>query len=218
MKFSDGTLSLLKNFTNINESILFRPGNTIATITERSNVYATAIVPETFERECAIYQLSKFLGVISLFDEPDVDFAERQALIKNGKQSVRYTYADPRMIKAPPVQGIKAPNWDVSFELSAGVLQSFLKGLHVMQLPEMAIIGDGETITIEAINASNATNDTYKHEVGETDQVFKTILEQQWLVMLPKDYTVGISRKGLVSFSRPDLTYFIAASDKSKFS
>ena len=65
---SNRTLDVLKNFSTINSNILVRPGNVINTISPIKNVMAEATVEENFDTEFGIWDLGKFLGTISLFD------------------------------------------------------------------------------------------------------------------------------------------------------
>jgi len=98
MKLSENTISVLKNFATINPSVLIKQGNTIATISPQRTILARATVEEEFPQQFAIYELAKFLGVLSLFKEPELEFGPQQVMITSGKQSVNYTYADPSMV------------------------------------------------------------------------------------------------------------------------
>ena len=67
MKLSDNTLKLLNNFSTINSGITVKSGNEIATVSAMKNIFAKAVVDETFEQEHSIYDLSEYLGAVSLF-------------------------------------------------------------------------------------------------------------------------------------------------------
>ena len=58
MKISNKTLDVLKNFSEINQSILITQGNKIKTVSALKNILAHAEVEETFPKDFAIYQLS----------------------------------------------------------------------------------------------------------------------------------------------------------------
>ena len=66
MKLSDSTLSLLKNFSSINQSILFKEGSKLRTISVMKNILAEATVSEEFARDFGIYDLNQFLNGLSL--------------------------------------------------------------------------------------------------------------------------------------------------------
>ena len=74
MKVSSQTLSVLKNFSEINENILVKPGNTITTISTLKNVLAQATIDERFEQEFSIYKLPEFLRSVELFEKPELNF------------------------------------------------------------------------------------------------------------------------------------------------
>ncbi len=87
MKLSENTLEVLKNFASINQSILFTEGKELDTVSVQKNVLASATVTETFKssngEDFAIYDLNEFLSTVSLFDDPDVNFGEQFATIKD---------------------------------------------------------------------------------------------------------------------------------------
>lgn len=217
MKLSSETITVLKNFSTINPSILFRKGNTVSTVSPMKSIFAKVNVKEDFPNSCAIYELNKFLGVLSLFKEPELDFKDNHVLISNGAQSVRYTYASPEMITTPPENDIKFPGADVTFTLTADNLGSILKALSVLSLPEIAIVGDGSDIKVEAVNSKNKTADSYSVVVGKTDKVFNMILKAENLKFLIRDYNVEISRKGISRFISDDVTYWVATEANSTF-
>ena len=55
MKLSDKTLSLLKNFSNINQSILFKEGSSLRTISVMKNILAEAKITEEIPKDFGIY-------------------------------------------------------------------------------------------------------------------------------------------------------------------
>ena len=103
MKLSDNTLTLLKNFAGINQSILVKQGNKLRTISIAKNILAEAEITEEFPREFAVYDLNQFLNGLSLHQDPDLDFTENSYItIREGKRRVKYFYADPNVIISPP--------------------------------------------------------------------------------------------------------------------
>ena len=114
MKLSDNALAILKNFAGINNSILVKEGNKLRTISVAKNILAEAEIKEEFPRDFAIYDLNQFLNGLSLHQDPDLDFREDSYLsIKEGKRRVKYFFADPNVIIAPPEKEIQLPSQDV---------------------------------------------------------------------------------------------------------
>ena len=83
MELKESTLSILKNFASINPNIVIAEGNTLKTITEAKNVLATATVEESFPKTVGIYDLSEFLGVLSLVDVPKLEFNDDFAIVSD---------------------------------------------------------------------------------------------------------------------------------------
>ena len=136
------TIQTLKAFSMINPSLLFKPGNVIKTISPAKTILAKATVPATFDREFAIYDLIRFLGAYSMFDEADLDFGERSVRIGSGKEKINYLYADPAVIVVAPDKELVVENPVVEFELTSDLLQRTLKALSMIGAPEVAVTGE----------------------------------------------------------------------------
>ena len=74
MKLSSHTTSVLKNFATINQNLVIKQGSEMTTMSAMKNIIARATVEETFPQEIAIYDLNEFLGALSLFTNPILDF------------------------------------------------------------------------------------------------------------------------------------------------
>ena len=136
MQLSDKTLNLLKNFAGINQSILFKQGKTIRTISVMKNILAEVNVDEEFERDFGIYNLNEFLNAMSLYQDPQLDFKnESYVSIREGKTRSKYFFADPAVIVTPPDKSITLPSEDVSFELNTQQLDKLLKLLQSTVFP-----------------------------------------------------------------------------------
>jgi len=93
---STKTLDVLKNFSSINSSIVFRKGSTVRTISNAENILAKFTSEEVFPVDFAIYDLSQFLCGIYLFSNPQLEFDnENFVTIRGGRQSARYYFSDP---------------------------------------------------------------------------------------------------------------------------
>ena len=137
MKLSDKTLTVLKNFAGINNSILVKQGTQLRTISVAKNILAEAVIDEEFSRDFAIYDLNQFLNGLGLHQDPDMDFTEDTYLtIREGKRRVKYFFADPAVIVSPPDKEISLPSEDVHFQLDSIALEKLLKAAAVYQLPD----------------------------------------------------------------------------------
>jgi hypothetical protein len=218
MKLDSRTLQVLKNFSTINPSVLFRPGNILKTITPTKTILARATLQQEFPSQFAIYDLSKFLSVLSLFDDPDLEIGEKSVVIRSGRKKVNYVFADPNSIVAPKDdKEIRFPEPDVSFEFTQEQLSDVMKALGVLRQPEIAVTGDGEVITVQTTNSKDPTSDVYSIEVGETNKRFNFIFKAENIKLLPGTYRVDIAAAGISRFTGEDIEYFVAVESNSKF-
>ena len=173
MKLSDKTLTILKNFAGINNSILVKKGNQLKTISVAKNILAEAQIEEQFFRDFAIYDLNQFLNGLSLHQDPDLDFSPDSYLtIREGKRRVKYFYADPAVIVSPPDKEISLPTEDVCFQLDSIALEKLLKAAAVYQLPDLAAVGEAGVVKLVVRDKKNDTSNEFAVVVGETDKDF----------------------------------------------
>ena len=221
MKLSDNTLTLLKNFAGINQSILVKQGNKLRTISIAKNILAEAEISEEFPREFAVYDLNQFLNGLSLHQDPDLDFTENSYItIREGKRRVKYFYADPNVIISPPEKEIKLPSNDVCFQLETGALEKLVKAAAVYQLPDISAIGDAGVIRLVVRDKKNDTSNEYSIIVGETDEQFTFNFKVENISKIVAGaYDVVVSSKLLSQFtnSKYNLCYYIALEPDSTF-
>lgn len=211
MQFSDETLAVLKNFSSINPSVMFKPGQVIRTISPQKTVMAAATVEETFETSAAVYDLGRFLSTLTLFAKPEVDFQENKFVIKSGRSKVNYTYASESMIITPPDKDITLDG-DVNIQVKWEDLQSVIRAAGVLSLGEIAFIGDGNNISLAAVDSKNPTADKYDVVVADnvTSDPFEMLIKVENLKLMPADYEVSLSSKGLAHFKSTKVQYWIA--------
>lgn len=217
MKFDARTLQILRNFSTINQSMVFKQGNMLRTIAQSKSIFASAKISTEIERTFGIYDLPQFLSVVSLFDSEELVLGETSVNIVNSTEELVYVYSDTSLIVSPPSKEMQLPSVDITFELKAEVLAKIQKGLGVINLPEIGILGDGSKIYIAACNSKNSADSKYKIEVGTTDKEFALYFLAENVNILPGDYSVEVCSKGIAQFSAEDLTYWIAVEKHSKF-
>jgi len=220
MKLSDNTLAILKNFAGINNSILVKQGNKLRTISVAKNILAEAEILEEFPRDFAIYDLNQFLNGLSLHQDPDLDFQQDSYLsIKEGKRRVKYFFADPNVIIAPPEKEINLPSKDICFQMDSVTLEKLLKAAAVYQLPDLSAIGEAGVIKLVVRDKKNDTSNEYAIVVGETDKEFTFNFKVENIKIIPGPYDVIVSSKLLSQFtnSKYNLTYYIALEPDSNF-
>ncbi len=218
MKLSKDTVSLFKNFAGINSNLLLKHGNKLATISSQKNVMSDTVVTETFPIDFGIYDLNEFLGAMSLFEDPELDFGEKFVTIKEGNSSIKYFAADPSVLTAPQ-KAITFPNADIDFTMTSTMLNMIQKTASVLRATDLIIVGDGSKMVIQVGDKKNATGNTYNAQVGNTDKTFKVFVKVENLKMLPGDYLVSISSKKISRFkaTSSDLVYYVAVEADSTF-
>ena len=220
MKLSDKTISVLKNFSSINQSILFKEGSKLRTISVMKNILAEATVTEEFARDFGIYDLNQFLNGLSLHSSPELDFAnDGYVVIREGRSRSKYFFADPNVIVTPPDKAITLPSEDVCFELSTDQLDKLLKAAAVYQLPDISAVGEAGVIKLVVRDKKNDTSNNHEIIVGETDAEFVFNFKVENIKVLPGTYEVVVSQKLLSRFTSKnhDLIYYIALEPDSTF-
>ena len=220
MKLSDKTILLLKNFSSINQSILFKQGNKLRTMSVMKNILAEATIDEELPKDFGIYDLNQFLNGLSLHQSPELDFAkEEHVVIKEGKMRSKYFFADPSVIVSPPEKEITLPSEDVSFVLASQQLEKLKKAASIYQLPDISAIGDDGVVKLVARDKKNDTSNDFSIVVGETDKEFIFNFKEENLKINPGSYDVVVSSKLLSKFTAQnyELTYYIALEPDSTF-
>ena len=217
MKLSKDTVALFKNFAGINSNLLLKEGNQLSTISAQKNVMSDVTVAENFPN-FGIYDLNEFLGAMSLFEDPDLEFADKHVTISEGGNSIKYFAADASVLTAPQ-KSITFPESDIDFTLTASMLAMIHKTASVLRSADVAVIGDGSTMSINVGDKKNATGNAYTANLGTTDKTFQVNLKVENLKMLMGDYQVSISSKKISRFTavNSDLVYYVAVEADSTF-
>ena len=221
MNLTSDTISVLKNFSDINQNILVKPGNKVQTISTMKNILAEAEVPEKFESEFAIYDLPEFLRSVELFDKPDLKFnggAYVSIAESNTNQSIKYFFADKSVIVAPS-KAINMPDKHVTFTLKKDQFTKLMKGVTTLNLPDVAVKGDGKKIKLVGTDRKNKSSNEYSVDVGESDKKFTAYFKTENFKQIVDDYDVAISKAKISHFvnRNKSVQYWIALEPDSEF-
>jgi hypothetical protein len=217
MNLNPKTIAILKNFSTINLSIVIKEGNVLSTMSTNKTIMAHATVPDEFPKTIGIYNLNRFLSAASLLNNPNFDFGNNSVTISDENQSLIYHYSEPSMIVSPPNKEIKLPSVDAHFILTNKNIQSVLKALNILGLPEIAIVGDGTNILLQASDIKNTGSDGFSIVMGDSQNVFRAVFRPDYLKIIEGEYDVKISSKGISQFTGVEATYFIAIESSSTF-
>lgn len=218
MKLSKETLALIKNFSSINSNLTILPGNKLTTISTGKNIIADVVIAEQFPNEFGIYDLNEFLGAMSLFESPDLEFSDKYVTIKEGKNSVKFFAASKDVLtKVPQIKAFPEP--DIEFDLPGQLLQQILRVASILKVSDITFVGDGETVTINVGDKSNPTGSSFDSQVAVTDKTFQVKFKVENLKMMAGDYRVAIGAKKISRFqaTNQQLTYYVAIELDSTF-
>ena len=221
MNLSSDTVAVLKNFSDINQNILVKTGNKLQTISTMKNILAEAEISEKFESEFAIYDLPEFLRAVELFEKPELKFnggSNLEIADANSKQAIKYFFAYKSVITCP-TKNITMPDKEVTFTLTKDAFAKLLKGITTLNLPDVAVLGDGKNIKLVATDKKIKSSNSYSVNVGQTDKKFSAYFKAENFKMVSDDYDVAISKQKISHFvnrNKP-IQYWIALEPDSEF-
>jgi len=222
MKISNKTLDVLKNFSEINQSILIKKGKKLKTVSALKNILAHADVEENFPQDFAIYQLNEFIGVLSTMSNPDLTFHDKYVMLsqENGA-CTKYFYAEPSVVISPE-KDINMPSEDINFTLLEKQYNDLLKMSSILQLNDILVKGcpKSNKIFLAVTNKKNDTSNDYSVQVGDgVTEPYKMYFKTENLKMVVGDYNVHISSKGISHFENmtTKLDYWIALEPDSNY-
>ena len=215
MKLSDNTVQVLKNFSSINQSLQFKEGNTLKTISPLKTIFVEATVNESFPKEFALFDLNKLLAKVSLYKEAELGFEDDKLTIntENKKKSDYIKYCSPKVIVVPPEKQINFGDPDCSFTLSQEDLDWMRKSAGISGSPNFIFESDGATINFIATDVADDSADQSKIEIGTSDgSKFRVVMKVENFKLLDGSYDVSIAKKGLAQFKHKSIaiTYYIA--------
>ena len=228
MKLSNDTVTVLKNFSTINQNLVINPGKNISTMSAMKNIVAKATVTEDFPQEFAIYDLNEFLAALSLFEKPDLDFKEDFVIMTeegSSGTSLKYWYSDPSVVTTPTKE-IKMPSSEVTFTLTSDLLSDVTKAAAVIGAPDMVLEGmDLGSAVLKVADKKNDTSNNYAqhldiwYDEGDKNVPYKFWFKVENLKLLSGSYNVQVSSKNISYFKNEnvDIEYFIALEPESKY-
>ena len=221
MKISDNTISILRNFSDINANILFKPGKTLTTVSTMKNIMAEAIVDNDFEQEFGVYDLPEFLRALDAFAQPVLNFNGTTNLkIEDEKSSLsaRYAFADKSTLRYPS-KSITMPDKTVSFTLKNEDFEKVKKLYTNLSLPDVAFKGENGKIKLVALDKKNSNTNESSIEVGNTNIEFTAYIKAENMKIVPGDYDVALSKAKIAHFinKKVKVQYWIALEADSTF-
>jgi len=221
MKLSSDTINVLKNFSDINENILFKPGKEIHTISGMKNILAKATIGEEIPKEFGIYNLAEFLNVIGTYSSPIIKFSDSQSLVVDDEKDsspVKYNFSEKSVLNTPEKM-IQMPSVDSTFELKNESLQRVMKRVNTLGLPDLAFKSEDGEIKLVASDKKDPNSNTASIVIGNSNIDFIAYLKTENLKFVPDDYTVEVSSKKIAHFINKNkpIEYWVALEPDSEF-
>jgi hypothetical protein len=213
MKLSNETLTVLKNFSSINQGLQFKQGKKLTTVSASKTVLAQANLSDEFPKEFCIYDLNQFLSVYNLNKDPELDFTDSDVIFNSGKKKTNYRMTAPDMIVVPPNKEITLPSVDCELTLTAEDYDSIMKAASVLSSPHIGVRSDGEAVEIITFDANDNSAHTNSTQVGEGNgKKYTIVFKTENIKLIPGSYTVQVSFKGIGHFqnTKEDIQYWIA--------
>ena len=222
MKLSNNTTSVLKNFSTINQNLVIKEGNTIATMSAMKNIIAKAEVEETFPQEIAIYDLNEFLGALSLFSSPILDFNDSYVMISEETKpttKMKYFYSDPSVVTTP-TKMITMPSEEVKFTMSNDDLNKLKRAAGAIGAPDMVLERKDNISSLTVKDKKNDTANNYSLDVDTNGEgQFNFFFKVENMKLLDGTYDVEISSKNISHYKNKtiDIEFWIALEPESTY-
>ena len=214
-------MDVLKNYSEINQSIVIKEGNEIKTISALKNILSKATVEESFPKDFAIYDLPTFIGYQSTMSEPDFEFKDDCMVMSEERGKGKYFYAEPSLVVTPPEKDIDMPESNIKFELKEDDFENIMKKANILKLADVCLKGctKSNSMYLYTTNKNNDTSNDYSVKVGEgVTNKFDVVFKRENLKIIPGDYDVTVSN-GISHFKNKNsnIEYWIAMEANSDY-
>lgn len=199
-KLSDFTKKVLANIAEFNGGVLIKStkaGKTsINTMSPSRDLYLSVEIPEQFQYDFVVSDLSRFLNIHSTITNPELDLHNSYAEIKSATDNVKikYVYADPRAVIVPegePVVGDEIVSVDVTKE----TLDKIKRQSNILQLPHIQIDVENERLVCIAKDIDNPSSNTVVYDLGDANGIEideDVVVATEFLKIIPDDYQLTV--------------------------
>jgi hypothetical protein len=216
MKLSNTTLAILKNLAAISSGIYVPAGHLIRAKDSKNKVLVQVSVTEEFPEFC-VQDLNKFLGVLTIDKEVEVDFQASDVVITflGGKSKITYRCSPKTLVNVPKDKDYTINDPFVKFTLTKDNFAYVRKTCSLLSLPNVAIENDGEKTFLRVFDPKNDAENQNTLELSDNvegdGRNFQVILDQEVLNFLDGDYEISANRSA-VQFKHKslDVTYWVA--------
>lgn len=209
MKLGENTLKILKNFSEINNSIYIRSNSSLVTVDPQLRIVADADLEQKFEKDFAIYNLSEFLAVNSAQQNSLLSFENDRVVFSNvnSGSTLDYFYSDPTNVQDAMPTRNKIPSvFDettivMRFSLSEADLKTLRVNASLLSLTHITFIGrtlsgnpDQVRVEVQDLSTKSTQNKftlNVENGISSEDANFSMLFEN--LKIIPDSYDVELS-------------------------
>ena len=200
MRLSNSTLKILRNFSDINNTILIRKGNSLVTVDPQKRIVADANINESLPQDFAIYDINKFLGVNSIWENSDLDFKQDKVVFNRESRFLDYFYYDPTVVQDAEPTRQKIPtvfNEDSivkKFTINEDDLKMLRQNASLLALTHITFSSDDSSIKVIGQDLSTPSQGKFTLNVSgecKSSGSFNMLFEN--LKILPDSYDVEVS-------------------------
>jgi hypothetical protein len=175
MKISSFDIQVFKNFSLINDSVIFDGNGDLLTVDNSATIFAWYKVNDEFPTDFAIFDFGKFTRILSYYgEEPELTIQDYKAIIKDSDsdKSTEFLVADEMMIelireKQKNRTKANIENPDVEFFLPCSVISDTLKMANILESTHIGVCYDGEKIFLLCTNRNIPNPDTHRMDITE---------------------------------------------------
>ena len=200
MKISQRTLSILKNYSWINNSLFIKAGSVLNINTKEKNIISRCVVEEIFPVDFGISRLNDFLAAMSLFKECSIEFGKYSLTILQDNKQLEYVYCSSNLIvDSLDLSKLVIPAPEFECLLSGQDMTELIKTASGLNLPDLSIKSiDSTTVELFVTDLSTPSSNRFSIKLKD----FTTKLDSytysfkvEHLRFLPGDYTIKVSSK-----------------------
>jgi hypothetical protein len=212
------TISILRNFAKINPSIFIEKGKILNTFKGKA-IRATAVLDIVFPKSFALHDLWKFIRLLEMFKEPNVEFSDKMLVISAHGREASLRYTEEKLVDKCSSKTIVLPSVDALATIGCDVLPQVETALSHLALNHITVLGNGEEMLIGGMSnygktALSPRGDAFFASLGTTDKVFRAVFNAENLKLYPSIYEMTLCRHGLGKFQSERLTYYIAMDEE----
>jgi len=185
------------------------------------NGMAEATVEETFPIEFGIWDLNKFLGVISLFQNPTFYFEDKYVRVEGANGTfVNYFYSSPNLLTIPK-KDVKMPKTCAEALLSQDAFSELSRASSILQVPDICFQSKNDSIYAIVCDRNDPTSNSCEVDLNADpkDKDFSFNFKIDNIRPLAGNYKISFAKNVVAQFENLDipLKYWFAMESSSTY-